>query len=88
MNVLVVMRLADMHRRHPDQDDTRFCPSCGERVGIYPSGQAALRFDPSLAIQCQICAQKEPARIQILAPGALEERFQSYAHPINPKDVQ
>jgi hypothetical protein len=72
---LIVMRLADMHRVHPQQDNSRVCLKCGERVGIYPSGQAALRHNPSLDIICSHC--NEPASVTVLAPGALREPFES-----------
>jgi hypothetical protein len=59
MTELVVMRLCDMHRLHPSQDNSRVCARCGEPVGIYPSGQAALRRDSSLKIVCNACVGKE-----------------------------
>lgn len=72
---LIVMRLADMRRVHPRQDDSRVCDLCGERVGIYPSGQAVLRHDPTTRIICSEC--REPADIEVLAPGAEFEPFES-----------
>jgi hypothetical protein len=57
MNTLVVMRLADMGRVHPGQDNSRVCSKCGERVGIYPSGQRALRNFPAMPVVCFVCAQ-------------------------------
>lgn len=59
--VLVAMRLADMTRMHPRQDDSRSCLKCGERVGIYPSGQAALQRYPGAIVMCVQCAKAEPA---------------------------
>ena len=56
---LVAMRLADMRRVHPAQDNSRACAKCGHRVGIYPSGQAALRNHPGMAIRCLVCAMQE-----------------------------
>ena len=55
--VLVAMRLEDMHVVHPMQDNTRSCVRCRHVVGIYPSGQAALKRWPRLEIQCARCAQ-------------------------------
>lgn len=55
--MLVVMRLEDMWRRHPRQDNSRVCSKCGEKVGIYPSGQSALKADPTLAIVCNVCSE-------------------------------
>jgi hypothetical protein len=52
---LVVMRLADMHKVHPQQV-TRECAFCREPVGVYPSGQKALRLNPGpVEIICQVC---------------------------------
>jgi hypothetical protein len=66
---LVVMRLADMHKMHPDQDSSRVCSGCGAPVGIYPSGQAMLKSHPGLAIVCKVCiaATHDPADISMLA---------------------
>ena len=58
---LVTMRLADMTRMHPAQDDSRVCGACGAAVGIYPSGQAVLRKWPDLKIMCAQCATARPA---------------------------
>ena len=87
--VLIVMRLADMHRLHPRQDNTRFCPKCNERVGIYPSGQAAMLRDPSLSILCNVCNDALPGPfVAALAPGALQEPKESFVRPDPPKRVQ
>jgi hypothetical protein len=72
---LIVMRLADMHRVHPKQDNSRVCAGCGERVGIYPSGQAILRRMPATRILCSHC--QEPVDAMVLAPGAEREPFES-----------
>ena len=77
---LVVMRLAEMHRIHPEQDDSRVCDKCGERVGIYPSGQAMLRRFPEARVVCSHCV--EPTLVTVLAPGAEREPFES----VNAKD--
>jgi hypothetical protein len=53
---LIVMRLVDMHRIHPQQDNSHVCSRCGERVGVYPSGQAVLRERPSVVLVCVPCA--------------------------------
>jgi hypothetical protein len=73
---LIVMRLADMYLVHPQQDNSRVCSQCGEAVGIYPSGQAILARHPDTVITCSVCAgPMDPSTA--LAPGALEEPFQS-----------
>jgi hypothetical protein len=75
--ILVVMRLADMTRVHPAQDNSRVCSRCGERVGLYPSGQRVLRARPQTQIVCHVCILKDRREgdIGVLAPGALEEFF-------------
>jgi hypothetical protein len=76
--VLICMRHKDMQRIHPLQDNTRFCSVCERRVGIYPSGQAALKRDPTLQIVCSVCdTGPTPGRRTILAPGAEREPFES-----------
>ena len=56
---LVCMRLADMFKMHPEQDNSRVCALCDKPVGIYPTGQARLRRDPSIEIVCSRCALNE-----------------------------
>jgi hypothetical protein len=58
---LVTMRIADMTRMHPAQDDSHVCGECGHPVGLYPSGQAALRKYPAMKILCSVCAITRPA---------------------------
>jgi hypothetical protein len=86
--VLIVMRLEDMARLHPRQDNTRFCPKCNHRVGIYPSGQAAMLRDPRLGILCNVCNDKLGPALMKLAPGALKEPKESYPRPDAPKRLQ
>ena len=76
---LIVMRLADMHRVHPEQDDSRVCSRCGEQVGIYPSGQDVLRRNPTVQIVCSHCMSGYD--IALLAPGARRELFESVRKP-------
>lgn len=52
---LIAMRLADMVRVHPQMSTEHVCSACGERVGIYPSGQDVLRQYPEIKIVCQKC---------------------------------
>lgn len=79
-NMLIVMRLVDMHRVHPQQI-TGKCERCGEVVGIYPSGQSAMKQYPDIEIVCQVC--NPPDGSQELAPGAEQEPFES----VNKKDA-
>ena len=72
---LIAMRLADMLLVHPQQDNSRVCSKCGHQVGIYPSGQTVLAGEPNAVITCLVCAG--PQDRMALAPGALEEPFQS-----------
>jgi hypothetical protein len=71
---MIVMRLADMKRVHPDQIEAR-CAKCNEMVAVYPSGQKAMRLIPDIRLVCQVC--RDPADVTVLAPGALQEPSQS-----------
>lgn len=71
---LIVMRLADMERVHPDQI-TAHCSKCREPVGVYPSGQRVMRDNLAVSLICQVC--REPGDDTLLAPGAALEPFQS-----------
>lgn len=71
---LIVMRLADMKRVHPDQI-TGKCAGCSHDVGIYPSGQAVMRRYEDVRLMCQVC--RMPGSNAALAPGAEFEPFQS-----------
>jgi len=76
---LIVMRLADMHRVHPDQI-TDTCALCGHEVGVYPSGQAIMREYPDrIRLVCQVCKTPDPDAP--LAPGAEFEPFESVRKP-------
>lgn len=71
---LVCMRLKDMTRVHPRQVEKQ-CSLCKETVGVYPSGQSVLATYPDTPIVCHVC--NEDGGLQILAPGALLEPFES-----------
>jgi hypothetical protein len=73
-DVLIVMRLADMKRVHPEQIESK-CSRCRHVVGVYPSGQQAMRDYPGIQLVCQVCQTPGPAAK--LAPGADREPFQS-----------
>lgn len=75
--MLIVMRLANMHRVHPRQDNSRVCAKCGHQVGIYPSGQAALRHQPDLTITCDVCYKAGVADVPFVLPGAVQESEES-----------
>jgi hypothetical protein len=68
------MRLADMELVHPDQIEDK-CSLCGETVGIYPSGQNAMKRYPDIEVVCHVC--ETSANYSVLADGALLEPFQS-----------
>jgi hypothetical protein len=71
---LLVMRLADMTRHHPDQIIAK-CSQCQHDVAVYPSGQKVMRDIPDVRLICHVC--REPSPDAQPAPGALEEPFQS-----------
>lgn len=72
--ILIVMRLADMVRVHPDQVTMR-CSQCHHEVGVYPSGQAVIKQRPNTTLICQAC--RDPGPDAVLAPGAVTEPFES-----------
>ena len=72
--MLIAMRLADMVRVHPHQV-RGWCSRCGEEVGIYPSGQKAMKQSPDIKVVCQVCSPPGPD--SRLARGAEIEPFQS-----------
>lgn len=75
------MRLADMHRIHPDQISDH-CANCGHEVGIYPSGQRIMRkAKEDIQILCQVCMQPGNNNWPALAPGAELEPFESIRKP-------
>jgi hypothetical protein len=74
-SLLIVMRLADMYRVHPDQIVAR-CMSCQQDVGVYPSGQRVIAQYPNTVIICQVCAPPQSPPWP-LAPGAEHEPSQS-----------
>lgn len=71
---LIVMRLEDMKRVHPDQITAK-CDGCGHVVAVYPSGQQVMKQHPGTRLTCQVC--KTPGPHSALAPGAEFEPFQS-----------
>jgi hypothetical protein len=75
--LLICNRLTDMTNMHPQQDDTHKCGKCGHPVGIYPSGQKALKRWPKMAIRCVPCAAAtvQPTDINVPA-GSVEEILQ------------
>jgi hypothetical protein len=79
MSVLVVMRLADMRRVHPAQDNTKVCSACGAQVGVYPSGQRMIATDPDMRLVCNHCM--DPDALSVLVPGAEIEPFESVPGP-------
>jgi len=76
---LLCMRLEEMLRVHPEQI-TGACSSCGEMVGIYPSGQRALaQYRGRIDIVCNHCS--DPSAPSISAPGVLDDLGQSRWRP-------
>ena len=79
MTTLVVMRLTEMARVHPRQIES-VCDDCGERVGIYPSGQRVIMREPGTRVLCNYCI--DPRTATGLAPGGgPAEAAQSIANP-------
>lgn len=88
--ILICMRLANMHRVHPQQVEDR-CRRCGEVIGIYPSGQLAMKMaaeaGDTIILECEVCsAAGGGVDGALLAPGALEEPFQSVSRNVDRHD--
>jgi hypothetical protein len=83
-DALVTMRIADMARMHPAQDDSHVCAECGHPVGLYPSGQAALRKYPTMKIICLHCACKlDPGEIENVSAADFETLMQERADSVD-----
>jgi hypothetical protein len=73
--ILIVMRLVDMARVHPHQI-TGHCARCGHEVGIFPSGQQAMREHLGIEVVCHRC--KLPGPEAVLVPAAAAEPFETH----------
>jgi hypothetical protein len=73
--MLVCNRLTDMTQIHPRQDDTHKCGKCEHPVGIYPSGQKALKRWPKMVIRCVRCAMIDTLPTDINIPAASREEI-------------
>jgi hypothetical protein len=83
---LLVMRLVDMGRIHPGQDNSHKCSRCGYQVGIYPSGQDFLRKNDTARIVCTICADVSSKSIIFEAPS--DQIIQEMRESLPKKDDQ
>jgi hypothetical protein len=85
-SILTVMRLANMHKVHPQMTTEYNCDRCQEQTGIYPSGQAIIKQHgrKNIEIVCDVCAG--PNVIGAIAPGGLAEIKQSV--PFDPSKKQ
>ena len=73
--VLLVMRVEDMHRHHPDEVILK-CDHCLADVAVYPSGQKVMEQYPgNVELACNRCRSPGPGAR--LAPGAIDEPGQS-----------
>ena len=79
---LIVMRLADVVRVHPQITSGGLgrkarinCCRCGEAVGVNPSGQRVLQENYNVEVICQVC--KAPPDVIPLTPGVGVESFES-----------
>lgn len=76
---LICMRRADMKYTHPDQV-ARLCSECGEEVGVYPSGQEAMKKYPKMAVICHVCDRaNHQGQWSTPAPGAIKEALTNWA---------
>jgi hypothetical protein len=82
--MLICNRLIDMTRMHPQQDDTHKCGKCDHPVGIYPSGQKALKRWPNMAIRCVSCAMIDASPTDTNIPAASPEEILQEARESKP----
>jgi hypothetical protein len=71
---LVCTRLADMTVMHPDQV-CELCSKCQHPVGVYPTGQRAIKNYPDMKILCAQCASLMPLgpEDEVYAAGTVGE---------------
>jgi len=81
-NELLVMRLVDMGRIHPKQDNSKVCSKCGHQVGIYPTGQKWLKKYPKTVIICPQCVGPNyDGRAVAPMSEMIQESRESYPKP-------
>jgi hypothetical protein len=56
---LICTPLHQQTQMHPRQIE-RPCSACGQQVGIYPTGQAAMKAYPHMKIICPDCSRLNP----------------------------
>ena len=73
---LVCTRLQDMTQMHPNQIEAECC-NCHHKVGVYPTGQRAMKKWPKMGVWCVNCASLDRRLIdQYKAAGSLTEILQ------------
>jgi hypothetical protein len=71
---ILVMRLADMHTLHPNQDNSYTCARCNAVVGIFPAGVRAIKANPDTKIVCNVCQEADySVFISKPVPGMFED---------------
>lgn len=85
---LLVMRLRDMKRVHPQMRSEFSCSKCGEQVGIYPSGQSVIEAKgrENVEIVCDVC--NGPFTGGILTTEAIREVGESVSFDPDPTKKQ
>lgn len=63
-------RLADMTMMHPDQVEME-CHNCHHKIGVYPSGQRALKRWPKMKPICINCVMLDRSLVQEFRPAAV-----------------
>lgn len=76
---LVCTRLADMTIMHPHQLET-ICANCHHTVGVYPTGQRAMKRWPKMRVICvQCCLLDRALTNDYRSAGTPEEIAQEHA---------
>jgi hypothetical protein len=71
--MLVCTRLSDMTVVHPEQTQ-ELCSQCQHMVGVYPTGQRAIKDYPEMKIMCNVCASGDigPGD-EVISAGSVED---------------
>jgi hypothetical protein len=73
--LLICTRLEDMTLNHPEQTN-ELCSKCQHAVGVYPTGQRAIRDYPSMQIVCSKCVDPFEEGSTTYSVGSIDEIVQ------------
>ena len=71
-SALICTRLGDMTVMHPEQVE-KICTKCGHVVGVYPTGQRAIRDYPDMKVVCSVCVDPFEEGAESYSVGSIDE---------------